>query len=162
MISYVDYKEKYLQEMDQLEDNFWGLEEQESIQDEIDKNSLIRVALNEENRVVGFIHAQVIGDLLEIHNILIKENYQKRGIGSHLLKEILEQGKMLGMKNSIANAVVIKGEYINSEKLLLNFGYKPIYRVNDYWEAIYPGYYCKQCDSNPCYCDNVVFLKSME
>ncbi len=162
MISYVDYNEKYLNEMDRLEARFWGLEYQESILDEIDKNSMIRVALNEQNCVVGFIHAQVIGDLLEIHNILVREDEQKKGIGWHLLKEMLEKGQNLGIKNSIANAVVIKGEYINSEKLLLNFGYKPIYRVNGYWEAIYPGYYCKQCDSKPCYCDNVVFLKNLE
>lgn len=162
MIKYIDYKESFLKEMDMLDDSYWGLEENESIKDEIDKNSIIKVALNEEDKVVGFIHAQKIGDLLEIHNLLVKEEFQKMGIGSHLLKDILEIGKNLEMKNSIANAVAIKGEHINSEKLLLNFGYQPIYRVNHYWDAIYPGYYCRQCNSNECICANVVFLKKIQ
>lgn len=159
-IVYVPYEEKYLEEMDYIEDAYWSLEEDESINDEIDDNSIIEVALD-DNHVVGFLHAQVIGDQLEIHNILVKDEYQKKGIATHLMEDILKKTDDLGIKTSIANAVAIRGEHINSEKLLKKFGYKEIYRVEGYWDAIYPGYYCRQCDSKKCCCSNVVFLKNM-
>lgn len=157
-IIYVPYEEKYLSEMDKIEDAYWSLESDESIKDEIDDNSIIEVVLD-DNHVVGFLHAQVIGDQLEIHNVLVKNDYQRRGIATHLMDDILKRAYDLGIKTSIANAVAIRGEHINSEKLLKKFGYKEIYRVEGYWDAIYPGYYCRQCDSHKCYCSNVVFLK---
>lgn len=159
-ILYVNYDEKYLKEMDEMEDNYWGLEDDESIKDEIDNNSIIEVALL-DNHVVGFLHAQVLGDQLEIHNVLVKEEYQKCGIATHLMEDMLKSASDLKMKTSIANAVAIRGERINSLPLLKKFGYEEIYRVERYWDAIYPGYYCRQCDSRKCYCSNVVFLKRM-
>lgn len=159
-IAYVSYDEKYLREMDELEDAYWSLEAGESINDEIDNNSIIEVALDNDH-VVGFLHAQVIGDQLEIHNVLVKDEYQRQGIATHLMDDILNKTKHFKIKTSIANAVAIRGEYINSEALLKAFGYEEIYRIEGYWDAIYPGYYCRQCDSNKCYCSNVVFLKRM-
>lgn len=159
-IKYVSYDEKYLSEMDEIEDAYWSLETGESINDEIDNNSIIEVALD-NNHVVGFLHAQVIGDQLEIHNVLVKDEYQRRGIATHLMEDILNKAIDLKIKTSIANAVAIRGDIINSEALLKAFGYEEIYRVEGYWDAIYPGYYCRQCDSKKCYCSNVVFLKRM-
>lgn len=159
-IKYVSYDEKYLREMDELEDAYWSLETGESINDEIDNNSIIEVAID-NNHVVGFLHAQVIGDQLEIHNVLVKDEYQRRGIATHLMEDILSKAVSLKIKTSIANAVAIRGDIINSEALLKKFGYEEIYRVEGYWDAIYPGYYCRQCDSKKCYCSNVVFLKRM-
>lgn len=159
-IKYVSYDEKYLSEMDEIEDAYWSLEVGESINDEIDNNSIIEVALD-NNHVVAFLHAQVIGDQLEIHNVLVKDEYQRRGIATHLMEDILNKAIDLKIKTSIANAVAIRGDIINSEALLKAFGYEEIYRVEGYWDAIYPGYYCRQCDSKKCYCSNVVFLKRM-
>lgn len=159
-IKYVSYDEKYLREMDELEDAYWSLETGESINDEIDNNSIIEVAID-NNHVVAFLHAQVIGDQLEIHNVLVKEEYQRHGIATHLMEDILNKAIDLKIKTSIANAVAIRGDIINSEALLKKFGYEEIYRVEGYWDAIYPGYYCRQCDSKKCYCSNVVFLKRM-
>lgn len=159
-IKYVSYDEKYLSEMDEIEDAYWSLEVGESIKDEIDNNSIIEVALD-NNHVVAFLHAQIIGDQLEIHNVLVKDEYQRRGIATHLMEDILSKAVSLKIKTSIANAVAIRGDIINSEALLKAFGYEEIYRVEGYWDAIYPGYYCRQCDSKKCYCSNVVFLKRM-
>ena len=159
-ITYVKYDERYLREMDEIEDAYWGLEDGESIKDEIDDNSIIEVALD-DNHVVGFLHAQVIGDAMEIHNVLVKDEYQKKGIATRLMENVLKEAYSLNIKTSIANAVAIRGRHINSEKLLKKFGYKDIYRIEGYWDAIYPGYYCRQCDSKKCYCSNVVFLKIM-
>lgn len=146
--------------MDELEDAYWSLETGESINDEIDNNSIIEVAID-NNHVVAFLHAQIIGDQLEIHNVLVKDEYQRRGIATHLMEDILNKAIDLKIKTSIANAVAIRGDIINSEALLKAFGYEEIYRVEGYWDAIYPGYYCRQCDSKKCYCSNVVFLKRM-
>ena len=74
---------------------------------------------------MGFVHAQKIGDLLEIYNVLVKKDYHK-GIATHLMQDILDVAVNLKMKNSITNAVAIRGEHINSEKLLKKFGYQKI------------------------------------
>lgn len=159
-IKYVPYEEKYLSEMDILEDNYWGLEDGESLSDEIDDNSIIEVALDGD-KVVGLLQVQILGDLMEIHNILVDDKYQRMGIATRLMSDMMKKAENLGIKNAIANAVAIRGEHINSEKILLNFGFEEMYRVEGYWDAIYPGYYCRQCDTKKCYCSNVVFLKRM-
>lgn len=159
-IRYVPYEEKYLGEMDILEDNYWGLEDGESLADEIDDNSIIEVALDGD-KVVGLLQVQILGDLMEIHNILVDDKYQRMGIATRLMEDMMKKAEDLGIKNAIANAVLVRGEHINSEKLLLNNGFEEMYRVQGYWDAIYPGYYCRQCDLRKCHCGNVVFLKRM-
>ena len=40
--------------------------------------------------------------------------------------------------------------------------FRELYRINNYWNSLYPGEYCKQCGSNNCHCGVIVFLKRLE
>lgn len=68
--------------------------------------------------------------------------------------------KEKNFKTIIAHAVEHEG-VINAERLLKRFDFKELYRVKNYWESLYPGSYCKQCDSRKCHCNVVVYQKNL-
>jgi [ribosomal protein S18]-alanine N-acetyltransferase len=45
--------------------------------------------------LAGYIVARMGADELHINNVAVREKYRRRGIGRHLLKAILEEGKRL-------------------------------------------------------------------
>ncbi|KIE48005.1 acetyltransferase family protein [Clostridium argentinense CDC 2741] len=56
------------------------------------KNSLFNIGAFDGNELIGFIRA--VGDnisIIYIQDILVKENYQRLGIGSSLLQQVLDK-----------------------------------------------------------------------
>ena len=158
MVKIIDYDEKFLNQIEILDGDYWGRNSQEKYGDTINEHSLIKLAI-EDNKLIGLIHCQIIGDLLDIYHLLIQQDYQKRGIGTLLMNAIMEEVDKRNIQNSIANAVITKGEHMNAEKILLHFGYQEMYRVNDYWHSLEPDIYCSACKSNNCKCGSAFFLK---
>lgn len=50
--------------------------------------------------ICGFIHAEIIEGEFYIGEVSVSETYQKKGIGSKLLKTALAQAKSLGVSNA--------------------------------------------------------------
>lgn len=74
------------------------------------------------------------------------------------MQEALIEIDKRNIKTLIAHAVEHDG-IVNARRLLEKFGFKEIYNVENYWNSLEPGEYCKQCGNNNCHCGVVVFLK---
>lgn len=77
-------------------DNFWNYNifKQELEQD----NSYFIVAKNISNDIVGFAGFKKIIDEADIMNIVVKKSFRNMGIGSLLLKQLIEKSKKLEIK----------------------------------------------------------------
>ena len=77
-------------------DNFWSYD---VLEDELKhNNSYVIVAKNNENTIVGFAGLKVILDEADIMNIVVKKDFRQHGIGSILLKNLIEHSKNLNLK----------------------------------------------------------------
>lgn len=69
-------------------DNFWNYnilkEELES------KNSNYIIALDDNNKILGFAGIKVVLDEADIMNIVVNKNFRNNGIGTLLLKNIIQ------------------------------------------------------------------------
>lgn len=158
-IKIIDYKQEYASQFDALDYAYWGKNEIEVPSSEIDDKSIVKLAIKDE-KVVGLLHFKMIGDLIDVYHILVNDKFYHQGIATALMKEGLKEIDKQNIKTLIAHAVEHDGK-INAEKLLKQFDFHEIYRVKEYWNALYPGEYCKQCGNNHCRCGVVVYIKQM-
>lgn len=159
MLEIIDYNSNYSSQIDKLDENYWGICETDKASSDIKENDIVKIALI-NGVVVGLLHFKQIGNLIDCYHILVDNNYQKQGIATSLMQEALTEVDKRNIKTLIAHAVEHDG-IVNSKRLLEKFGFKEIYNVENYWNSLYPGEYCKQCDNNNCHCGVVVFLKHL-
>lgn len=159
MVEIIDYDKKYAEEIDKLDQEYWGICETSKVSDEIRNQDIVKLA-KLENHVVGIIHFKPIGDLVDAYHLLVKSEKQGQGIGSLLMEEALKEVLKKGFKTVIAHTVEFEGK-INAKKILEVNGFQELYKVKNYWEALYPGSYCKQCNSYQCHCGVVVYQKNL-
>lgn len=77
-------------------DNFWSYD---VLEDELESdNSYVIVAKNNENIIVGFAGLKVILDEANIMNIVVKKDFRHHGIGSILLRALINYSKKLNLK----------------------------------------------------------------
>ena len=77
-------------------DNFWSYD---VLEEELEcDNSYVIVAKADENTIVGFAGLKVILDEADIMNIVVKKDFRHNGIGSVLLKNLINYSKDLNLK----------------------------------------------------------------
>lgn len=160
MIEIFNYNLNYSKQIDDLDEDYWGNSEAGKVSESIKLNDIVKIAII-NNEVVGMLHFKIIGDLVDAHHILVSNNYQNQGIGTLLMKSAFKELEDKNIKNIIAHAVEHDWQ-VNAEKLLKKFGFVENYRVKKYWNSLYPGEYCKQCNNNNFHCCVVVFIKKYE
>ena len=84
----------------------------------------------EEEAVLGFIVARVLGDEWEIENVAVAARAQRRGLGSQLVKELLEVARGRG-----ARAVFLEVRESNqaAQGLYRKWGFVPAGRRKSYY-----------------------------
>lgn len=126
---------------------------------EIKENDIVKIALVDD-KVIGFLHFKQIGNLIDCYHALIQRDYRNKGIATKMMENAIEEAKHRDVKTLIVHAVEHDG-VVNARRQLENCGFKEIYSVENYWEALYPGEYCKQCKSNKRHCGVVVMIKHL-
>lgn len=159
VLEIIDYNSNYSLQVDTLDEKYWGVCETEKASSEIKQNDIVKIALM-DNVVVGLLHFKQIGNLIDCYHILVDDNYQNQKIATRLMEKALTEVDRRNVKTLIAHAVEHDG-VINAQQLLENFGFTEFYRVDNYWESLYPGAYCKQCDNCHCHCGVVVYIKKL-
>lgn len=159
MLNIIDYIDKYADEINNLDEEYWGICETDKVSAEIKKGDIVKIALIDDT-VVGLLHFKTIGNLIDCYHILVKGGYQHQGIATKLMQKALDDISKQHFKTLVAHAVEHDG-VINAQQLLENFGFTEFYRVDNYWESLYPGAYCKQCDNCHCHCGVVVYIKKL-
>lgn len=159
MLKIINYIDQYATQVNELDEEYWGKCETATVTEEIKKNDIAKIALIDDT-VVGLLHFKQIGDLIDCYHVLVKNQYQRQGIATALMKHALNEVGNRSVKTLIAHAVEHDG-IINAQRILEKFQFRQIYKVTNYWNSLYPNEYCKQCDSNVCHCGVVVFIKEL-
>jgi len=70
----------------------------DEVYESIGEDKISRVALNEQNEVIGWIGARSMydGNVWELHPLVVKEEYRGKGIGRSLVKDLEDNVKELG------------------------------------------------------------------
>lgn len=160
MVEIIDYVDKYADAINNLDEEYWGICETDKASAEIKKGDIVKIALIGDT-VVGLLHFKAIGNLIDCYHILVRDEYQHQGIATDLMQKALNDISKKNFITLIAHAVEHEGN-VNARRLLENFGFSEIYSVKDYWNSLYSGEYCKQCDSYNCHCGVVVYIKDLK
>lgn len=155
----IDYKEEYANIINKIEEQQWGKWATGDIKDEIDENSHVKLA-EYENDIVGIGYGKVVGDAFYIQVIVIKPQYQHQHIGSVFMEYFINYAKSLKLSNIICEGVLINDK-MNIENIMKKYEFQEILRIKDYWGYKYPDVFCKECNSKPCKCTSVIFVKSI-
>jgi len=176
----IDYDQKYLTEIYELQKNQWGEgSDTDEIFNNID-NYYINIAID-NNELIGVsifhfeLDKKIISknDLQNLNKnfngtknelscladfIIIKEEYQAKGIGTKFLEHIINFSKENNCKFIECEAIGVYGK-INSKKLLEKFNFKLEEIFENYWGKKCPNFFCKECNHKPCVCSMNKFKK---
>jgi ribosomal-protein-alanine N-acetyltransferase len=88
-----------------------------------------RVSLG-RGHIAGYIVARETAGELHINNVAIREEYRRQGIGSALLRRILEDGKRLGATKAFLE---VRAGNFAARALYERCGFSPIARRPNYY-----------------------------
>lgn len=155
----IDYADKYADIINNIKIQQWGNECSTDIKEVLKEDVHIKLTqCNDE--IVGVGYGKRIGDAFYIQVIVIKPKYQHNHIGSMFMEYFINYSKALGLANIICEGVLANNK-MNIENLMKKYKFKEIIRIKEYWGYRYPNDWCKECDSKPCKCTNVIFVKEL-
>lgn len=155
----VDYEEKYAETINKIEEQQWGKWCTGDIRDTITPYTHIKLAKVGED-IVGIGYGKRVGDAFYIQVIVIKLQYQHIYIGSMFMDYFINYSKSLQLSNIVCEGVLVNNK-MNIENLMKKYNFKEVIRIKDYWGYKYPDVWCKECNSKPCKCTNVIFVKEI-
>lgn len=161
-LTIVNYSPTYAKDIDEMESNEWGDWGTPSIQDMVDDQEVLRVALLGDT-FVGVTYGRLVdNDTFWLDVICILPEFQKRGYGTIMLQDMIEYVRHhYGVKRITTEAVLYKG-HSNSKKLFENFAFTFLKAEEGFWEKEYPNTYCKNCHHNPCRCTTLFYQLNLE
>ena len=152
----VNFDKKYAKEICELESAQWGDWDDEGCIEEVKEDEIILIALNEDN-FVGMISGKLEQDVFHLLICCIKPEFQKMGLGTILLKEIMKKAsKKFKLAKFRAEAISVYGK-CNAKRVLEKEGFQLVRIDEKYWGNLYPHVVCKECLKSPCECDSFVF-----
>jgi GNAT superfamily N-acetyltransferase len=159
MVSFIDYNNRYKKIIDDLQKDVWG---EGSDTDEIIEsleNRYVKIALiNDE--VAGVSVCSINDKCCHIDFIIVKNEFQKKGVGSSFMEDIINYCYRNNLKLIECEAINVLGK-INSLKLLEKYNFVCTYSKSKYWGELCPDFYCKQCNSKPCVCEMKKYIKQL-
>lgn len=101
-------------------DDFWN---SNILKQELENTSCFYLVAKYKNEIVGFSGVNIVLDNADLMNIIVKKNYRNKGIGTILLKELINYCKKQNLKTftlevNVTNLIAIM--------LYENFGFKKI------------------------------------
>lgn len=155
-VKIIEFNKKYSDEIYKLQTEQWGVWDDESKIQKAQQNEIILIALYKK-QFAGFVTGQLEKDIFHLKINCVKPCFQKLGIGTLLLKAIIEKAKALfNFAKFRAEAISVYGK-CNAKKLLENFHFNHIRTDKGYWGKLYPEVLCLECFKKPCECDSLVY-----
>lgn len=128
----------------------------------LDKDDFKNHLLGQKYRTPADIRiSDQMGTLALIDSIAIDPSYQKRGIGSKLVKKSLEALREAGAK-AVTSFGWKEGDNVNIGPTFRYFGFKERKEFEKFWhqDSIEKDYDCPHC-GNPCNCSAVLFSRTL-
>lgn len=157
MIEIVDYQDKYAKLIDDMVSAQWS-NLGNSIRDYACKKSIIRVALCNGD-FAGVAYGQLIKEFFWLNAICLLPKYQKLGIGSMLMSDIISKAASKFNISKIEAESVLSNGKSNSKKLLENSGFVLKGKEERFWGKKHPDAYCNECNKKPCECVALFYEK---
>ena len=155
-VEIIDFNKKYANEIYDLQTSQWGFWDDESVIEKPKDNEINLIALKDK-KFAGFFSGELENDSFHLKVCCVKPEFQKVGIGTLLLKEIIQRAKeMFKFSKFIAESISVYGK-CNSKKMLENAGFKLVRIDKHFWGKLYPRVFCKECLKQPCECDALVY-----
>ena len=109
-------------------DDFWNYSVFKS---ELESDSSHYLVVKDNSKIIGFAGIKVILPDADIMNIVVKKDFRNQGIGSLLLKELINLSKSLNVKN-----LFLEVNQRNTPAILLynKFGFKKISTRKNYYK----------------------------
>lgn len=109
-------------------DDFWNYSVFKS---ELESDSSHYLVVKDNSKIIGFAGIKVILPDADIMNIIVKKDFRNQGIGSLLLKELINLSKSLNIKN-----LFLEVNEKNTPAILLynKFGFKKISTRKNYYK----------------------------
>lgn len=109
-------------------DDFWNYSVFKS---ELESDSSHYLVVKDNSRIIGFAGIKVTVPDCDIMNIVVKKDFRNQGIGSLLLKELINLSKSLNVKN-----LFLEVNERNTPAILLynKFGFKKISTRKNYYK----------------------------
>ncbi len=93
-VEIIDFDKKYADDIYNLQTDQWGFWDDESVVEKPKDNEIILIAL-QHKKFAGFISGELESDVFHLKINCIKPEFQKIGIGTLLLKAIMQKAKKL-------------------------------------------------------------------
>jgi len=156
MIEIVDFDKKFSQDIYEMETSQWGIWENEAVIEKVGENEIVLVALC-NGKFAGLISGKLKDDEFYILIACVKPKFQKMGIGTSLLNEIMKRANQkFSFSKFTANAISVYGK-CNAKKLLENANFVCTKIEEKYWGKLYPNVMCTECFKKPCECDSLFY-----
>ena len=109
-------------------DDFWNYSVFKS---ELESDSSHYLVVKDNSKIIGFAGIKVTVPDCDIMNIVVKKDFRNQGIGSLLLKELINLSKLLNVKN-----LFLEVNEKNTPAILLynKFGFKKISTRKNYYK----------------------------
>jgi ribosomal-protein-alanine N-acetyltransferase len=93
------------------------------------KGGFLYVA-QEKGEILGYVDAWLLGDELHLANIAVKEEYRRQGIGTKLLKKVIDLGRKYG-----ASYILLEVRLTNTsaQKFYEKLGFEVYYTRKKYY-----------------------------
>ena len=150
-ITFEKYSSKYYKELYDLQVAQWGEGSDSNEIFEKLEDYIIELAICDKQLAGSSICHKQSNGTLYLDMIVIKPNFQKMGIGTKFLNNIIEYAKNNKYKKIECAAIEANG-HTNSQKLIENFGFIRTQTIKNYWGDLYPNFECKECGHTPCIC----------
>jgi len=155
----VDYEEKYADEINLLKALQWGEESITDIRKKIGQHTVIKIAKLGE-KLIGFGYGKIVGDAFYLQVLMVKENYRHNHVGSLFMDYFINYAKNKNLSNIVCEGVLTNGN-MNIENMMKKYNFKEMLRIREYWGYLLPDSRCEACESKPCKCTNVIFVKEL-
>ncbi|MCX7756930.1 MAG: ribosomal protein S18-alanine N-acetyltransferase [candidate division WOR-3 bacterium] len=121
------YKMSY-QDLDQVMDiensSFKDPWKRDFFEHDLCRRSAMLFVAKEGPKVIGYIDAWLFGDELHLANIAVHPEFRRMGVGSKLLKKIIELGKT---KNAKYMVLEVRKSNFGAQKFYEKLGFKQYY-----------------------------------
>ena len=152
----VDYTTDYMQDVYQLETQQWGIWGEEAYIKEVKSNQIVRVALCGDV-IAGICYGTFENRSFHIEVCCIKPEYQKKGLGTRFLKEMIALAQeKFDAKIFRAEAISVYG-HANAARVLEHNGFVFVKEEKLYWRREHPEVFCTECHKQPCECDALFY-----
>lgn len=119
-------------------DDFWNYN---ILNEELNSENSIYIIAKSENQVVGFAGIKIILDEAEIMNIVVRKDFRGYGLGTLLLKKLIEICKN---KNISSIFLEVNDTNLIAKNLYKKFGFAKIYTRKKYYDNKFDGIVMKK------------------